>query len=623
MNAFDFKPLLPHPRLYVPPEAFSRLPERVTAAWFAPFYAVAAGEAEAALDIDGFPDVGNGHNWHLHRAKVMQARIVNLALMMQLTGEPRYLRAAMKHIEMMRDWEYWSWITWRHGNADPSAIFDLSYGENSATLAIALDWLHPWLTPADVSLIVETARRPIDSILFHTRGKNQPHWAGAAGNNWNAVCAGGIGMLALSLFEKIPEEAAEILSFVEDSMVPYMEGLEAFNGAWPEGIGYWNYGMRYAFMYLLSCENATGKPHRWITQPATKDCLYFPADFCPHGIGCSFGDANSWFPLPIHHAMARRLEADDLAADLRARHDASERRGRWPFHAETLLLVPEKGRDPSIASEVARLYTGQDWGFLADRMPDPSLYLSFRGGTTDVLHGHHDLTSFHLVLGDERAIYNIGLDRYLDSTFSPRRHEVYETMAASKNVVLINGLGGTSPSCVTTLPLDPGPGLRGFRLDATAILGESYDGARPLNYHHRLFLMIEGRAFLILDSLELPQVGLGELRFHTEMTPTAGEASVLLNGRRQKGAISLASNQPGRLLQGTALQTLPGLEPVHVIRWLTHGLHHRIVFASLFVPGETPTPLRVNVEGDRVAVTLELAGVRRSLTFSHDLANLC
>ena len=32
-------------------------------------------------------------------------------------------------------------------------------------------------------------------------------------------------------------------------------------GAWPEGTAYWNFGMRFAFAYLLSHERATGRRH--------------------------------------------------------------------------------------------------------------------------------------------------------------------------------------------------------------------------------------------------------------------------------------------------------------------------------------------------------------------------
>ncbi len=69
----------------------------------------------------------------------------------------------------MGAWPYWSWITWREGNSRPDAIFDLSYGENSATLAIAYDWLQATLTAREKALFLRVARRPVASAVRHAR----------------------------------------------------------------------------------------------------------------------------------------------------------------------------------------------------------------------------------------------------------------------------------------------------------------------------------------------------------------------------------------------------------------------------------------------------------------------
>src|SRR5436190_1992192 len=84
-------------------------------------------------------------------------------------------------------------------------------------------------------------------LLERNGGKTQDWYYKKPDTNWNTVCNGGAGMLALALYEYCPE-AARVLELVEQGVAPYFESMSA-DGGWPEGIGYWNYGMRYGFMY--------------------------------------------------------------------------------------------------------------------------------------------------------------------------------------------------------------------------------------------------------------------------------------------------------------------------------------------------------------------------------------
>lgn len=603
-----------HPRLYAGPGAFARLKSVVALPWFARYAQAVAKYADNALDISTFFIPGpNGHNWHLMRARHAQARLGSLAVQAHLTGDMKYVRAAMEHVKMIHEWEYWSWITWRKNNTDPNAIFDLSYGENCATLAMAHDWLHPFLSASDKAFILHAAKRGIDSYLLHTdsleKGK-LAWWYGSAASNWNTVCSAGPGMLALTFYESIPQ-AATILGRVEHSIIPYMENLKTLNGAWPEGIGYWNYGMRYAFMYLLSYENTTGQKHKYIQQSATKDSLYFPMDFCPSGVPCSFGDVNHWRPLAFHYAIAQRLHADDLLAGLIDATLPPEPTGvehtYWPNNAETLLLAPEKTTSsPKPQSNIVKLYDGQDWGIIADKLPNPNLFLAVRGGTTEVPHGHRDLTSFHLVMGKQSVITNLGVNEYLDTTFSPRRFELYDTTPESKNVILINGVGITAPSTVITKKVTPAPGVTGFHIDATSAMGVMRDGPAA-NTNQRYYLLLEGAAVLIVDIVEAGQLARFESRLHTPLAVT-GEGPLLLQKDAFTASLTLVSTVKNTLLKATALQTSPSANPATVIRWINSQLDHRVAYAAGFIPGGSPLTLAIKDESGKTHVTYQLPG---------------
>ena len=347
------------------------------------------------------------------------------------------------------------------------------------------------------------------------------------------------------MYDELPE-ARRALPRVEKSIAVFMRGLAETGGGWTEGVGYWNYGMRYALLYLLSHERATGRRHPLLALPETKATLAFPPDFCPNGVPCGFGDANAWRPTSIHYAAARRLGRPDVARaleDLLIRHSAADG-GKWPEAEEWLVLHPgTRTRAAPARRSVAKLYRGMDWGVIADRMPGPRVYMSVRGGTTKVHHGHRDLLSYHCVVGDEAMVTNLGILEYLDSTFSPRRGELFEATPASKNVILINGVGIVEGSSVTSR-LVRAPGLAGIRMDATEAMGPSRDGPAA-DFCGRLFLMLNGKAFLIVDRVVMAHDGRVESRAHTVARVKSQHAVAVLTGERRRMRVAYTCKCPG------------------------------------------------------------------------------
>ena len=407
-------------------------------------------------------------------------------------------------------------------------------------------------------------------------------------------------MLALAMYEELAD-ARKVLPRVERSVEPYMRHLKETKGAWPEGIGYWNYGMRYAFMYLLSHERATGKKHPLMQQPSTKATLRFPLDFCPNGVPCSFGDVNHWKPLPFHYAAAVRLGCADLMA-LLDRH--LERQGigsAWPDAAELLLFHPRKtGRKRRVERDVVRIYRGMDWGVLADRLPNPSLYLAVRGGTTEVPHGHRDLLSFHCVVGEEALIDNVGVGEYLDTTFSNRRYELFETTPASKNTLLINGVGITGGSSVKTQVLSYGA-HKGILMDATGAMGGMRDGP-AVRFCGRLFLLLKNGALLMVDRVELSHFGRVEARFHTYAEVKAQQNRVRIKGKKERLNLSWAADVPASLYEAIGAPTTPG-RAANMLRWCTEGLHHKVTFATLMSVDEEAAKVGLGGEGGHLVVS--------------------
>jgi hypothetical protein len=611
-----------YPRLYIGPKELARLQQQPASPFLKAAHAWVATNSADWVQMPPLTFKPDTHNSFLIRAREVQTRVLTLLTRWRQTNDIRYRDAAIDYIRMLGDWKCWSWITWRQGDYRPTAIYDLSYGENSATLAMAYDLLHATLSPAEKRLFMDIATKwPFASGTVHCR----PHaawWFAEADSNWNTVCAGGLGMLCLAMYDDLPQ-ARQLLPRVEKSFVPYMRHLDKTSGAWPEGIGYWNYGMYYAFMYLLSWERSTGRRHPLLQLQGVRKTLEFPLDFTPNGRPCSFGDGNNWTPLPFHYAMARRLRVHSVLQRIDAilqqdPHNAC--RGDWASAAGWLLFHDDRYHAVSQTNpRVAKLYQGLDWAILADQHPKPQLFMSIRGGTTNIPHGHCDLFSFHVVVNDEKLITNEGNAEYLDTTFSPRRYDLPDINAQFKNTILINGVGIPHGAALDSTRIFNRPGVSGVRLEGTGAMNLARGNENAATFCGRLALLLKGKAFLIIDRVVTSHPARIETRLHTHARVRAQPRGAYLCGKREKLRLAFASNVPGLLALATTAPTTPTAEPAGMLRWCTRALHRDMVHATLAVPGAAPAAVSVKQTAKFLTITVRARLLTMQLTVSDDL----
>lgn len=621
-------PMTPHPRLLASPAQLDRLQQSPDIPLLRQASRLVSSEANRFVKNRGLLFDPAVHNSLLQRAREMQRRVITLIVRWKQTGRKRFRDAAMQDIRDMGAWEYWSWDRLRDGNPDPDSDFDLSYGENSATLALAYDWMYSSLSEEERGLFQEIAKRwTFGPFLARTTGEKKLAWWFAVPNtNWNSVCAGGAGMLALAMMDEVPE-AGEVVKRVEVAIAPYIQSLTATAGGWEEGIGYWNYGHRYAFWYLLSHERTMGTRHPLLELDGTKRTLDFPLDFCPHGQPCSFGDVNLWSPLAFHYAAAERLGRTDLVEKLDGHFvvkGSAAAEGAWPNAAELLVFHPRTQETASApADRVSKRYPKMDWGILADQRSAPGLYLSIRGGVGgwEAPHGHLDLLSFHCVVGKERLICNHGINggtEYLDSTFSDRRFELFETIPASKNTLMVNGLGVKNPSRVSMTQLE-GNGWSGFCLNATEAYSFAYAGRPSLNFCGRLFLLLDGPCALILDHVDLPSPGRAETRLHTLARVRFGRAAAEIQGKKERLQLAFACNVPSDVHRAEDALTTPGPRST-MIRWCTRlRTHDKITMATLLVPGAESASLSMEESAGTVRLYVKRGEQSQIVGVSTDL----
>ncbi|HYF50395.1 MAG TPA: heparinase II/III family protein [Planctomycetota bacterium] len=593
-----------HPRLFISSQHYDEVRKPTDHPQLAAAQKETTRRADAALaslkiDVDQ-----TSHNWHLIRARIMQGHALSLLAEYKRTGERKYREGVIKCVDEMCRWEYWSWIAWRENKPAPDAIFDLSYGENSMTLALLFDALQPELSEQERALFVDTARkRSLQPYLARNDNQKPEWWYTKPDTNWNTVCNGGAGMLALAMYELCPE-APRVLELAEGGVVPYFEFLKG-EGAWPEGIGYWNYGMRYGYAYLLSHERATGKKHPLLERPLSEKTLLFPLALTPNGVPCSFGDVNTFSPLPFHYAAAERYGRFDIIAEL-DRRGANLGDTHWPNAAELVLLHPRtRMQQPKDATPWRKLVLMEklEWGYVADAMPNPSIYASIRGGTTKAPHTHDDLMSFFCVVKDEALIDNVGVDAYHDTTFSPRRFELYEASANSKNTIFVNGVSIGRDATVATTLIEK-PDYKGFRIDATKAMGISRGSEPAVSFCGRALLLVKDSVILVIDRVETPFAALSESRLHTFSKVEFAELSAKITGKRNSLHVAFAASQPGILRRGMGTPTEGTTEPDTMLRLCSKDKQKAITIAYLLTPNGNGT-VSLKEEGERTIVSID------------------
>jgi len=164
-------------------------------------------------------------------------RIFYLSYAYRMTGQEKYFKRAEKEMLTMAALENWN----------PTHFLDVA--EMTLGMSIGYDWLFDKLSVTSRDMI---------ATAIHSKGIEQaliPKYNGwlKGTNNWNQVCNSGISAGAIVMFEKYPEESADLINRAVNSIKLSMHEYQN-NGAYPEGYAYWGYGTGYNVLFLTMLE---------------------------------------------------------------------------------------------------------------------------------------------------------------------------------------------------------------------------------------------------------------------------------------------------------------------------------------------------------------------------------
>ena len=382
-------------------------------------------------------------------------RISFLSYAYRMTGDVRYAKRAETEMLAMAAFSDWN----------PTHFLDVA--EMTLAMAIGYDWLYNYMgSTSRVSIATAIKNKGIEQT---TGTKANQSWL-TGDNNWNQVCNAGISAGVAAVFEENPTYYQPLIDRAVTSVKIPM-GVYSNNGAYPEGMGYWEYGTTFNILLIDLLQRMWGtdrgltaidgflKTVNFVTHmqgTATKQMsggalkainpLPFNFADCGNGIGVQVG--MFWLTSRTADKSVLYNELQKLDFTLTTSEASLGDNRLLPFLLiwsidQNLTNLPPPVETTYIAqgaSAVAALRTG--WGA-------SDIYLAVKGGTPSGNHAHMDIGSFVMEAMDIRWTMDFGMSDYnnletngvdlWNMSQTSQRWNVFRLNNFAHNTLTING----------------------------------------------------------------------------------------------------------------------------------------------------------------------------------------
>ena len=486
----------PHPRLFADMAGFEALKARLGKEELLTAGAefVRAG-ADAILKVQPVERIKEGRRL-LGVSRTALYRINTLALAYRLYGDRAHLDRAVAEIRAACAFEDWN----------PSHFLDV--GEMTLAVATGYDWLYNDMDEATRKEIAAGLRRCGLEASVKFCGWVRAH------NNWGQVCHSGILAGALALAEENPAEAARFAQRCIDFLPLSMKAL-APNGNYPEGPGYWHYGVEFNVVGMALLEGTLGSDFGLAAMPGFKETGAYP-DLVTGPSGRTFnyadgGDGRG--PSMAPWWFARRFNRPDILAYYElgafrqtvANRKINPKKGNrmLPYALFWIQPVPAdvKPTAPLVwdaQGPVPITIQRSTWD------NDKALFVGLKGGSPSGPHGHMDGGSFVLESEGVRWAIDLGAENYhkieslgmglWSSRQDADRWKIFRLGTSSHNVPMIDG----SQQLVTGAAKVTGVRQEGTSSEVTLDLSSLYTNATSVV--RKGAMASDGRRYLLRDT---------------------------------------------------------------------------------------------------------------------------
>lgn len=341
-------------------------------------------------------------------------RISYLSYSYRITGNVKY--AMRSETEMLAMAAFIDW--------NPSHFLDV--GEMTLAMAIGYDWLYSYMGA--------TSRTTIASAIKSKgieKSANQS-WL-TSDNNWNQVCNAGISAGVAAVYDENPTYYQSLIDRAVNSIKIPM-GVYKYNGAYPEGMGYWDYGTTFNIIFIDMLQRMWNTDRQLLAIDGFLNTVKFVTHMQGNGTKqFSGGTLKSINPLPFNFAdcgssigvlsgmfwLAEKSgntsvlygELDKLNFNLANNPTSLTNDRLLPF----LLLWSMNLTLNDLPAPVETTYIAQGEGAVAALRSGwgaNDIYLAMKGGTPSSNHAHMDIGSFVMDAMDIRWAMDFGMSNY-------------------------------------------------------------------------------------------------------------------------------------------------------------------------------------------------------------------
>ena len=356
------------------------------------------------------------------------------------------------------------------------------------------------------------------------------------GNNWTAVCAGGVGGAMMYEFPEIYISQRERL---DASMQNYLDSFQD-DGVCVEGTGYWAFGFGFFSNYAMLQKELTNGEFDWFKNEKVKTIATFMQKmYLDRDIIVSFSDCSMYQQLPLGlHNMLKSIYPEDVEKlPYNEGHMADNT--HFSFILRSFIYYNPDYVAENVVNNVS--YHMKDSAIFVKRTP----YYGFaaKGGNNGESHNHIDVGNFIISRNNKQIICDLGAGPYEKGYHEEQRYTFFHPSAYSHNLPIFDGIGedGTRRENVyidwdkdaSTIKMDIKNGYgvdflchlpRKFTLlENEVILEDSYDLTRDAEIKERFVTLSEpeiedGKVYiedveLCTDGL-MPVISSKEIRHH-------------------------------------------------------------------------------------------------------------
>ena len=254
------------------------------------------------------------------------------------------------------------------------------------------------------------------------------------GNNWTAVCSGGVGGAMMYEFPEIYLKERERL---DASMQNYLDSF-ADDGVCVEGTGYWAFGFGFFVNYAALQKELTKGEFDWFKNEKVKTIATFMQKmYLDRDVIVSFSDCSMYqhMPLGLVH-MLKSIYPNDIEC-LPYIYGHMEDNTHFNFLLRSYIYYNPDYMSDSILSNVE--YNMENSAIFVKRTP----YYGFaaKGGNNGESHNHIDVGNFIISRNNKQIICDLGAGPYEKGYHDKLRYTFFHPSAYSHNLPIFDGIG--------------------------------------------------------------------------------------------------------------------------------------------------------------------------------------